>query len=302
MSSRIIKFCKNPYKIIDYLGAKVKLKCFPDEVYLKILYRARMGKKLNIINPKTFNEKLQWLKLYDRDPLYTNLVDKYEVRKYIAEAIGEEYLVPLIGVWNSFDEIDFSKLPNKFVLKCTHDSGGVIICKDKSKLKINSVIKSINRKLKRNYYYYGREWPYKNIKPRIIAEKFMGEWNKDLKDYKFFCFNGEPKLILVCSERYRDTGLKETFFDTAWNITNIKRPGHSRDINIHKPTKLDEMLSLSKKLSEGKSFIRVDFYEINGQVYFGELTFYPASGFTGFKPEKYDEILGGWIEIPEGKH
>lgn len=296
--SKIKKIIKNPSALFQYMGSRGLLDWISDEIYIKILYKSIFNKSLNLKDPKTFNEKIQWLKLNDKNILYTSLVDKYEVRKYISEKIGDEYLIPLVGVWDNFESIDFDMLPEKFVLKTTHDSGGVIVCKNKKEIIKKKFSYKINKSLKRNYYDAYREWPYKNVKPRIIVEKFMETDNGDIKDYKFFCFNGEPKLILVCSERFSKEGLKETFFDTWWNITDIRRPGHSIDINIPKPKKLEEMLGLAKKLSVDKTFIRVDFYEVNGQVYFGELTFYPSSGFLGFEPEKYDAILGEWINIP----
>ncbi len=197
MIKKLIKAIKNPKLIVFYILNFKIFRLIPDELYLKIYYWLRINKKLNLDNPKTFNEKLQWLKLYDRNPAYVNLVDKYEVRKYIAEVIGKEYLIPLIGVWDKFEDINFSKLPNQFVLKCTHDSGGIVICTDKSKLEFEVARKKINNSLNRNYFYHAREWPYKDIKPRIICEEYMVNGSgKELKDYKFMCFNGEVKCSL----------------------------------------------------------------------------------------------------------
>ncbi|MEX2512332.1 MAG: ATP-grasp fold amidoligase family protein [Cyclobacteriaceae bacterium] len=252
-------------------------------------------------NPKTFSEKLQWLKLYDRNQEYTKMVDKYQVREYIKEQLGEEYLIPLIGVYDSFDEIDFENLPAKFVLKCTHDSGGLVICKDKSKLNIKKAKQKIKRSLQRNYYDPTREWPYKNVKPRLVCEKYMvDESGIELKDYKIFCFNGEPKVIQVDFDRFN--GHKRNFYDTNWNYIAVeyKYPTYSEK-EFKKPEKLKDMVKFAKILSKGISFIRIDFYLINSKVYFGEITFYPESGFGKFIPESYNELLGTWMDLPKTK-
>ena len=203
-------------RVIARVAREGVFNCLSDKAFLKLLYWARVGKKLNLKNPKSYNEKLQWIKLYDRKPEYTVMVDKYSVREYIKEKIGEDYLIPLLGVWDSFDEIDFDKLPDQFVLKCTHDSGGLVICKDKSKLDIEKARTKINKCLKRNFYKYNREWVYKDVKPRIIAEKFMvDESGTELKDYKFFCFDGEPKAMFIATDRPHDT--RFDFFDMEFN-------------------------------------------------------------------------------------
>ena len=274
----------------------------PDKLYLKWKFKLMMGYKLNLDTPQTFNEKLQWLKLYDRNPDYTKMVDKYEVRKYIKEKIGEEYLIPLIGVYDKFDDIDFDKLPNQFVIKCTHDSGGLVICKDKNNLHVKAAKKKINKFMKRNYYKVHREWPYKNVKPRIIIEKYMEDTKaKELVDYKFMCFDGEPKLSFTCSERYNN-GLKVTFFDLDWNKLPFERHYPSSNKKIIKPINYDLMLKFSKILSDDIPFVRVDWYEINGKLYFGELTFYPGSGYEEFTPSKYDKIIGDFIKLDGGKN
>ena len=265
----------------------------PDKLYLKLWYRYVTGEKLNLNNPQTFNEKLQWLKLYDRNPLYTKLVDKYEVREYIKEKIGEEYLIPLLGVWNNVSEIDFESLPNQFVLKTTHDSGGVVICKDKENFNIEKAKKFLSKHLQNNFYYSGREWPYKNVKPRIIAEKYL---DFDIKDYKFMCFNGKMKCSFVCSERHTN-GLKVTFFDKDWNKLPFERVFPcSKDI-LDKPKMYDRMLIVSEILSTNIPFVRVDFYEIDNKIYFGELTFYPGNGIERFNPKKWDYKLGDMINL-----
>lgn len=269
-----------------------------DKRLIKIKFSRRLGKNVELENPIKFNDKLQWLKLYDRNPNYTKLVDKYEVRNFIKDKIGEKVLVPLLGVWDNFDEINFNQLPTQFVLKTSHDSGGVIICKDKKTFDINQAKNIINKSLRSNYYYRSREWPYKNIKPKIIAEKYMEDPpNKSLKDYKFMCFNGEPKIIQIMSDRTKN-GFNIKHYDIEWNELNIQRK--SVKINpdeIKKPKDLNRMLEIARILSENIPFVRVDLYYINGDIYFGELTFYPASGFMDFANEEDDYLLGSWIEL-----
>lgn len=259
-----------------------------------------MKKRLNLDNPLTFNEKLQWLKLYNRRPEYTKYVDKYEVRSYISEKIGEEYLIPLIGIYNTFNDIDFNKLPNQFVLKCTHDSGGIIICRNKSKLDFKAARKKINKCMRRNYYFYGREWPYKNIKPRIICEKYMGdESGSDLIDYKFMCFNGKAKCIFVCSNRNAN-GTNIDIYDMNWELIPCEREKNRRSNSvIKKPFNFSLMVKFAEILAKDIPFVRVDFYEVKGKLYFGEITFFPASGFERFVPDSYDNLFGSWISLDE---
>ena len=273
-----------------------------DEEYLKKLFYASMGKTLNLDNPQTFNEKLQWLKLYNRKPEYTMMVDKYKVREYIAQKLGTEYLISLLGVWNTPEEIDFNKLPDKFVLKCNHNSGlGMYICQDKSKMDVGQVKKELWKGLKQEYYLTGREWPYKKVKRKIIAEKYMeDDAVHELRDYKFFCFNGEPRITLVCTDRFSLDGLKEDFFDSNWTHLPMQRPTHANASElIPKPKSYDLMVHFAEELSKEMPFLRVDFYDINGHVYFGELTFFPASGLEKFEPEEWDERLGSWIKLPK---
>lgn len=286
------------YKAFLFLDRKNIIR-INDELYLKMMYWIRLNKKLNLDNPKGFNEKLQWLKLYDRQEKYTKMVDKYEAKKYVSNIIGEEYIIPTIGIYENFDEINFDELPNKFVMKCTHDSGGVVICRDKKNFDINIAKKKINKCLKTNYYYPGREWPYKNVKPRIIIEKYMEEKNfTQLNDYKFMCFDGKVKCCFVCSERdNKNEGLAVTFFDENWEKMPFIRHYRNSSKKIDKPKKFDLMVKLAEKLSKTIPFVRVDFYEIGGKVYFGELTFYPGSGFEEFKPDEWDEKIGDWITV-----
>ncbi len=297
-------YLTHPSKILNGLLTRLSF-LFPGKMYLKMKYRLTMGKKLDLKNPKTFNEKLQCLKLYDRKPEYTIMVDKYAVKKYVADKIGEEYIIPTLGVWDKFEDIDFEKLPNQFVLKCTHDSGGLVICKDKSKLDIAVAKKKIEKCLKTDFYLLGREWPYKNVPRKIISEKYMeDESGKELKDYKWFCFNGEPKYCQVISDRTTNEAID--FFDADWNhqeFTGLAlphKPFNSSPIPI--PLQLEKMKMFAKVLSKDISFLRVDFYEINGKLYFGELTFYPASGFGVFTPVEWNEKLGSWIKIVSGKN
>ena len=275
------------------------IKNIPDRIYLKILYKIKIGKELNLNNPKTFNEKLQWLKLYDRNPKYTKMVDKYEAKKYVASIIGDKYIIPTLGIYDNFNQINFDELPEQFVIKCTHDSGGLVICKNKFELDIKFAKKKINNSLKKNYYYSGREWPYKNVKPRIIIEKYMEEKNySQLNDYKFMCFNGKVKYSFVCSERdNKDDGLAVTFFDRNWQKMPFKRHYRNSSKKIDKPKNYDLMIKLAEQLSKDILFVRVDFYEIDGKVYFGELTFYPGSGFEEFEPDCWDEKLGNLIDL-----
>lgn len=275
----------------------------PDKVIIRMMYRKKIGKKIYINNPKTFNEKLQWLKLYDRNPLYTTLVDKYAVRQYIKEKIGEEYLIPLIGgPWKSVDEIPFDTLPNQFVLKTTHDSGGVVICNNKKNFDVDAAKRKLYKSLKNNFYYNGREWPYKNVPPQIIAEKYMTDSDKDeLTDYKLMCFNGEHKCTFLCEDRFSKEGLKVTFYDKEWNIMPFERHYPRNSIKKEKPTSYEKMVQLAENLSNVIPFVRVDFYEIQEKIYFGELTFYPGSGFEKFNPPEWDRILGDWLILPEKK-
>lgn len=296
--SKIIRAIKEPNRILKYLLTKTA-RLFPDELYLKMLFPLRTGYKLNLNNPQTYNEKLQWLKLYNRKPEMVKMVDKVDAKEYVAKIIGEEYIIPTLGVYNSVDEIDFDSLPNQFVLKCTHDSGGIVICSDKSKLDIEAAKDKLSRGLKVNYYYQNREWPYKQVKPRIIAEQYMvDESGYELKDYKFFCFDGEVKLLFIASDRGSKTEeTKFDFFDTDFNHLPFTN-GHPNSTKpIKKPIGFEKMKELASKLSQGEPHLRVDFYDINGKVYFGELTFYHWSGMTPFEPIEWDYKLGEMIVI-----
>lgn len=272
-----------------------------DEEYLKRMFKYRMGRELNLSNPQSYNEKLQWLKLHDRNPIYTTMVDKYAVKKYVSDIIGEKYVVPAYGVWDRFDDIDFDKLPDQFVIKCTHDSGGLVICKDKKSFDKEEAKAKIEASLKKNFFYYAREWPYKNVQPRIIVEKYLTDSaSGELMDYKFFTFDGVAKALFIASERQDNTvETKFDFFDMNFTHLDIinGHPNSTRKIN--KPKAFDEMRELSEKLSKGIPHVRVDFYEADGHVFFGEFTFSHWSGLVPFVPEKWDYTFGSWIKLPE---
>ncbi len=277
---------------------KIIFKMIPDKMFLKMKYRHRVKRKLDLKSPQTFNAKIQWLKLYDRNPKYTMMVDKYEVKKYIEETIGKQYLIPTIGVYDNFDDIDLEKLPNQFVMKCTHDSGSVVICKNKKEFDFEKAHKKLSKALKRNWFWEGREWAYKNVKPRIIIEKYLEDKNvKELPDYKIMCFNGEPRMSFTCTERFND-GLKVTFFDIDWNKLPFERSHPMSTKEIKKPKNYEKMLELSRILAKNIIFVRVDWYEINGKLYFGELTFYPGNGYEKFQPEEWDYKVGSMLDIP----
>lgn len=271
-----------------------------DEEYIKMIFKAFMGYELDLDNPKTFNEKLQWLKLYDRKPEYTIMVDKFAVRNYIADKIGEEYLIPLLGVWDDPDEIDFGMLPNQFVLKCNHNSGlGMCICKDKSKINISKVKRELKRGLKQDYYLTGREWPYKNVKRKIIAEQYMEDTGlRELRDYKFFCFGGIVKCFKIDFDRFIEH--HANYYDSNKNILDfgeINLPPEP-DRNIKIPGSIEKMEELAEILSKSIPFVRADFYDVDGRIYFGELTFFPDSGHGKFTKEEWDNIMGAWIKLP----
>jgi hypothetical protein len=274
-----------------------------DEEYLKKKYFSKFRKELDLSNPITFNEKLQWLKLYDRRPEYPIMVDKYAVKDYVAKIIGSQYIIPTIGVWDRFEDINFDTLPEKFVLKCTHDSGGVVIVRDKSKLDIEAARKKINRSLKTNYYLKGREWPYKNLKPRIIAEKYMEEKGKLVpEDYKVYCFNGEPKYIVCFHNRFNNREhLSETVYNLSWEPQNISLDNHFLVSNIvcQKPECLDELITICKKMCKNHIQVRLDFYIIDKKIYFGEITLFTASGLQPMIPPELDRILGDELDISE---
>ena len=278
---------------------KVRLyKYLSDEDCLRKIYKKKLNKELNLDNPKTFNEKLQWLKLYNRRPEYTMMADKCAVKQYVTGKIGSEYVVPLLGVWNDFDDIDFAALPEQFVLKCNHDCGSIVICRDKKTFDYDATRKKLTRCLKRNYYWEGREWPYKDIPPKIIAEEYLDSGDgKPPVDYKYFCFRGEPKIMFIATDRGIDT--KFDFYDMDFNHLEFVHGHPNANAALEKPEKFEEMRSLATVLSNGIPFVRVDFYNINGRIYFGEYTFFHWGGLMPFVPENWDYTLGSWLTLPE---
>lgn len=299
MINKIKIAIKQPWRLLICSQIGSLRNILPDKVFLKLMYRACLGRKLDLKNPQSYTEKLQWLKIYDRKPMYTKMVDKYEAKKYVASIIGEEYIIETLGVWDNFDEIDFDKLPNQFVLKCTHDSAGLVICKNKSKFDIKFAKKKIEKCLKRNFYFSGREWPYKNVTPRIIAEKYMIDSTyNELRDYKFFTFGGKPKILYITQGR---DSLEETtsdFFDMEYKHLPFIIDHPNSKLYPEKPENFELMKELASKLSQNTPQLRVDFYEVDGQVYFGELTFFHCSGFDKFHPEEWDFKLGQWVQLP----
>lgn len=274
----------------------------PDRIYLQIVYFRHFKKFIDFDNPKTFNEKIQWLKLNYRKEEYTNLVDKYRVKQYITKLIGEEYVIPTLEVWKNVDDIDFKSLPEKFVLKCNNDSGGIVICKNKKDFDEVKAKSFLKERLKNNGYWYGREWPYKNVKPCIIAEKYMEDSiSKDLKDYKFFCFNGSMEFFDIDIDRFIEH--RSNYYDRNGNFLPFGKtycpPDYTKKIEM--PKNLDKMIELAETISHNTVLSRIDFYEIDGQVYFGEITFYPGSGFSPFTDEKWDYKLGDMIDLPNIK-
>lgn len=304
MLNKIKRFIKNitnsDYRFLMVTNLTTKYDSWPDDKYLQRKYKAITGKGLSLHNPITFNEKIQWLKLYDRNEIYTTMVDKHLVKEYVACKIGYKYIIPTIAVWNSPHEVDFSILPERFVIKCNHNSGkGMYICKDKTFIDSKQIIADLKKGFDENYFLHGREWPYKNVKRKIIAETFLEDSISGLTDYKVHVFNGVPKFILVCRDRFSESGLTEDFFTPEWEHISVKRPNiPNSSIDIVKPEQLDEILDLSKKLAKDIPFVRVDFYIVKNQVYFSELTFYPASGFSSFEPEEWDYTFGSWLKLP----
>lgn len=272
-----------------------------DSLYLKLYFRLFMGEKLDLGTPKTFNQKIQWLKLHNTNPEYTRMVDKYEAREIIKKELGEKYLIPLLGVWDKFEEIDFTKLPDQFVLKPTNDSGSIVICNDRSTFNIVKARKKLNKALGRNYFYGGREYPYKHVRPRIICEEFMvDESGTELKDYKFLCFNGEPKILFVASNRRLD--VRFDFYDMNLNRLNFTTGSHSYSKeSLTKIESFDEMVGIARKLSRNIPHVRVDLYNVSGRIYFGEFTFHHNGGIVPFLPKEWDRTLGDLIELPVRK-
>lgn len=273
----------------------------PDEEYLRRKYKAVMGEELNLLAPRGFNEKLQWLKLYNRNPEYTVMVDKYKVRDFVAEKIGSEHLIPLLGVWDDPDEIDFAALPDQFVLKCNHNSHqGLCVCKDKSSLNIHKAKKELRKALAQDFYLTGREWPYKNVPRKIICEQYMtDESGEGLTDYKFQCFDGEVKILGIFKDRTSKAPMTADYFDRDYVWQDVSWGGipHAR-VTPPKPVMFDQMVAIAETLSQGIPEVRVDLYLCGKNIYFGELTFFDGSGLDRIEPKAFDEQMGDWLTLP----
>lgn len=291
ISSCIIHF-------IQFVGERYKIQLLPDELYLKMLYRHKIGQTLNLTNPLTFNEKIQWLKLYDRQNKYSIMADKFAVKSYANLILGEDFTIPTIGVYVNFNDIMFDKLPNSFVLKCTHDWNSVILCNNKQELDIVKAKKRLCKALKRNHYYRSLEWAYKNILPRIIIEPFLSDATGNPPiDYRVYCFNGEPHIIHLTVNKFNDR--KVVFLNTNWELIPLERAGLTKYVKyIEKPRLLNKMLDIASKLSKDIPFLRVDFYIVREQLYLGECTFYPGEGFREFYPYEWNVKLGKMIKRP----
>ena len=292
--------CNNPKKIIQIATARWQI--LPEKWQLRMMYYLQTGEKLNLENPQTYNEKLQWLKMYDRKPVYSTMVDKYRVKDYVAGIVGSQYVIPLLGVWDRTKDIDLATLPNQFVLKVTHGGGGsgVFVCKDKSKFDAQAVFARIEKFLRIDGYKANCEWPYKNVPHQIIAEEYMEDKvYGELRDYKFFCFNGEPKIMFVASDRYKKAEPNFDFFDMDFNHLDLRSQHPTSDTPPPKPETFEEMKEVARKLAKGLPQIRIDLYEVNGRVYFGEFTFFHWGGYGKFYPHEWEKKLGDWIVLPK---
>ena len=294
--------CNNRSAFIATLIQRLNF-LFADEMYLRLFYKYRMGHPLNLKAPLTYNEKLNWLKLNDRNPLYTKLVDKYEVKNYVAEKAGKQYVIKTLGIWDNPEDIEWDILPNQFVLKTTHGGGnsGVVVCKAKEEINKGLIVNRLNEAMHQNLYKDSREWPYKNVPKRIIAEEYVeDEATKELRDYKFFCFNGKVEFLFIGSERQKPgEDVKFDFFDKDFNHLIIRQGHPNSKVLPEKPSRFEEMKELAAKLSEGIPHVRIDLYEANGKVYFGEMTFYHFGGVVPFEPEEWDITFGKMIILPQ---
>ena len=292
-----MKFDYLLHRIIERMLESPFFYLVPDEFYLKIKFFVKMGRRLNLNHPVTFNEKLQWLKLYDRKESYSTLVDKIAVKQFAVSIMGRDAVLATLDTWTDADKLDFRKLPDSFVLKCNHDSGSTIICKNKNDVDLSLIKKKLHKSLKKNYFYSGREYPYKKIQPMIFAEDIILS-DTSVDDYKVFCFEGIPKFIIRYSDAV-DHKRAMDFYDTSWNRLNIRKPGHPTGSDVEAPKCLGKMIEYSKQFSYGFHFLRVDFVYANNQLLFGELTLFPSSGFNSFEPSKYDETFGSWIKLED---
>lgn len=294
---KILKIIICPRYILFYLD-RLGIIRIDDKLYVKAQYELIFDKKLNLKKPESYNEKLQYLKFYEKNEKYSNYVDKYKVKKIVSDLIGEDYVIPTLGIYDNFDDINFSKLPNQFVIKCTHDSGGIVVCNDKTKFDNKKAKKIINKSLKKDYFFESREYPYKDLKPKIMIEEYMEDKRtKELIDYKFYCFNGEPKILDVCSNRYKDGGLKQSYFDMEFNKLKVLEGNSKRDNKVRKPKNFDKMIKIASLLAKNIKHVRIDFYDINGKIYFGEYTFFSSGGYEQFNSEEFNYQLGSYIDI-----
>lgn len=270
-----------------------------DKKYLEKRFELLIGEKLDLENPKTFNEKMQWLKLYDRKKVYSKMADKYEAKRIVEKKVGAKYVIPTIGVYNKFDEIDFNKLPKRFVIKCTHDSGGVVICLDKNSFDVVAAKKKLEKKMQKNYFYDKREWPYKDIRPRILVEEYVkDDLIEDLRDYKFMCFNGEPKYVYIT---VKNDNIFENYYDMDFKVVDINHGFPRSRVEFKKPKLFNEMKDIARRLSRDTPFLRVDLHYVNGKILFGEMTFYDWAGFRPFVSEDIDKKLGDFIDLDSVK-
>ena len=302
-TTKILKrvFTEKYYLRIQLLARLAPL--FSDNTFLKLLFPMKVGYQLDLANPRSFNEKLQWLKLYYHPKQCVKMVDKLEVKDLVASIIGEQHIIPTISVFEKAEDVDFNQLPEKFVLKCTHDSGGVVVCKDKYHLDKRAAISKLKKGLKRNYFYQNREWPYRYITPRIIAEQYMEDESGELRDYKFFCFDGEPKVMFVATDRFnRSEETKFDFYDMEFHHLPFTNGHPNSSKRLEKPKGFEEMKELASELSQGFPHVRIDLYDIDGEVYFGEMTFFHWSGMKPFDPVEWDYYLGSMIHLPRIKH
>jgi len=297
LNRKIKTIINNPKILIEKLIQSLS-PVLSDEVYLKLLFPIRVGYRLNLENPKTYNQKLQWLKLHYRKPIMTKMVDKFEAKEYIKNIVGEEYVVKNLGVWDTLSQIDFDSLPSKFVLKTTHDQGGVVICEDKNTFDFKAAKNKLGKHLKRKHFLLSREWPYKDVKPRILAEVFLNpQKDSSFKDYKFYCFNGLPKVMYVSMGK-QEGKMTFDYFDMNYNLLNIERPSIKNSGKPStKPKHFETMIELAEKLSYGFPHLRVDFFEVDNQVYVGELTFFQGGGLMPFIPSSWDNTFGDWINL-----
>ncbi len=297
----MLKLLGKPQKMVYPLAQNGFFKHIPDALFLRMVYRAELGKKLDLKDPKDFSEKLQWLKLHDRNPDYIAMVDKYLVKQIISDRIGKEYVIPTIGAWDRAEDIDFDVLPDSFVLKCNHDSGGIVICREKASLDRDKAVSRLKAHMDRDSFSFGREWPYRSVKKKIIAEELLSDpEHKDLIDYKIYCFNGEPAYFQIIQNR----SIKETldFYDLEWNrmpfsgLVAVEKGSQNGPL-IEKPRNLSIMTDIARELAKGTRFVRIDLYNIEGKIYFGEFTLYPKSGFGVFVPEEWNRKMGDLIKL-----